>query len=207
MPGQPLAALQNHLGAWGGIWASLASLWKSRNLGILVLSRIWIVTLFFGSASVLQIVVPTTLTTITANKTVIVSEDATRLYIDDPSVNGPLPLDLYTAGNETTALDIMPLIWSEGGDSVGVPQGFNDTWVLHYVLNSRDAKLVVHSVLFGYLLSPISDASFIDSHAHQLQTRCEGSNSETVTFLPTITSECKPSKLFNSHLETNAKSF
>lgn len=122
-----MAALQDHLGAWGGIWASVTSIWKSRALGNSVLVRIWVVAVFFGSATILQIVVPSTLTTITANTTIVAAEDATRLYIDDPTVTGPLSLDFYTDGEEISALNIMPLVWSEGVDTIGAPQGYNDT--------------------------------------------------------------------------------
>lgn len=88
--------------------------------------RISLVAFFFGSSTIMQTVLPSTLTTVTVNKTITASERATRLFIDDPSTKGPLGFEWYTGGDQISALNIMPLVWAEGKDSVGVPLGFKD---------------------------------------------------------------------------------
>ena len=77
--GQKLAALQDLLDAWKGLGSSIASLWRGRRLGSNVQHRLLLILSFFVASSLLQILVPATVTVQSTNLSVPRVLDALRL--------------------------------------------------------------------------------------------------------------------------------
>ena len=77
--GQKLAALQDLLDAWKGLGPSIASLWRGRRLGSTVQYRLLLILSFFVASSLLQILVPATVTVQSTNLSVPRVLDALRL--------------------------------------------------------------------------------------------------------------------------------
>ena len=77
--GQKLAALQDLLDAWKGLGPSIASLWRGHRLGSSVRRRLLLILSFFVASSLLQILVPATVTVQSTNLSVPRVFDALRL--------------------------------------------------------------------------------------------------------------------------------
>lgn len=122
LPGQTLAVLQDHIEAWQGLGSSIVSLWRSRRRTIRVQSRILVVFIFFAVTSILQIIVPATITVQSTNSTVAVSLQAARLFDLTDADFVALGLDVYRSA-AASAAGSLSYAMDEKESFIGVPQG------------------------------------------------------------------------------------
>lgn len=129
--GQTLAILQDRIEAWQGLGSSIISLWRGRRRRISVQLRLLVVFVFFAVSSVLQIIVPATITVQSLNTTVPISLGAVRLF--DVTDADMIILGLSTERSEAgVALGSLPFAMDEKDSSVGVPQGVAQGFALSY---------------------------------------------------------------------------
>lgn len=120
--GQTLAVLQDRIEAWQGLGSSIVSLWRGRHRSISVQLRMLAVFIFFSVSSVLQIIVPATVTVESVNSTVPISLDAVRLFnVSDTDITA---LGLNAERSEAgIALGVLTFAMDEKDSFVAVPQG------------------------------------------------------------------------------------
>jgi len=109
------------LHAWRGVGSSIVSLWHSRHLAGEVWHRVLVVFLFFAASSILQIIVPATVTVQSTNLTIPVTLRATHrpeLTYDDFSSLGT------GSGNPLVAgLGSLPSAMNNMNWPAGLPPG------------------------------------------------------------------------------------
>lgn len=98
------------------------SLWRSRARAIRVQARMLVVFVFFAVSSVLQIIVPATITVQSTNSTITVSLEAAKLFDLTNADFAALGLQVYRPGS-ATAIGSLSYAMDEKDSFIGVPQG------------------------------------------------------------------------------------
>lgn len=155
-------------------------MWRGRRLGGSLHARLLVIFAFFLASSILQIIVPATITLQSTHSTILVAVDAVRRYnVSDLDLKRIIPKTVDASAfmePGIPSIGTLPYALEELNNLIAVPPGVQQGWVSSlqlrtYTLGSNN--LVYFRIWFGTLEEPGSEnLTFIDPTSLRPSVQC-----------------------------------